>query len=243
MRSFGLIGKPLSHSFSKRYFSEKFDRENIADAHYSLYELAAIDELPALLSGHPELAGLNVTIPYKEAVIPYLTKSFLPEGIEACNCILIRDGQLEGHNTDCIGFEDSLRPLLEPRYRAALVLGTGGASVAVTYVLRKLGIPFTQVGRTISNKATVTYDQLSAADLQAHQLIINTTPLGTYPDTASFPELPYQAIGAGHLLYDLVYNPAITAFLQKGMQAGARIKNGQEMLERQAEESWKIWNS
>ncbi|MFM8806011.1 MAG: shikimate dehydrogenase family protein [Sphingomonadales bacterium] len=243
MRSFGLIGKPLTHSFSKRYFAEKFERESISDASYELFELATIDRLPLLLRERPDLRGLNVTIPYKEAVLPYLAKSHIPKELGACNCIRIEEGRCVGYNTDWVAFERSLRPLLEPRYRAALVLGTGGASLAVTYVLRKLGIPFTQVGRAFSAKATVTYAQLSAADMQAHQLIINTTPLGTYPDTESLPELPYQALGAGHLLYDLVYNPAVTSLLQQGIKAGARIKNGEEMLQLQAEESWKIWNA
>ena len=242
MRSFGLIGKPLTHSFSKRYFSEKFERESISDARYELFELGSIDQLPVLLQEQPDLLGLNVTIPYKQAVLSYLDESHIPAELGACNCIRIDRGRCIGYNTDYIGFEQSLRPLLEPRHRAALVLGTGGASLAVTYVLRQLGIPFTQVGRTHSAIATVTYAQLSVSDIQAHQIIINTTPLGTYPDLASLPELPYQALGAGHLLYDLVYNPAVTAFLQQGIRAGARIKNGEEMLQRQAEESWKIWN-
>jgi shikimate dehydrogenase len=242
MRGFGLIGKPLAHSFSKRYFSEKFAREKIDDACYSLYELASIEELPALLQANPDLKGLNVTIPYKQAVMRYLHKNHVPEEIGACNCIHIKEGKLEGYNTDWIGFERSLRPLLEPRYRAALVLGTGGASLAITYVLRKLGIPFTQVGRTVSKKAATTYGQLTAADIQSHQLIINTTPLGTHPDILSLPDIPYHAVGAGHLLYDLVYNPAVSAFLQQGLPVGARIKNGEEMLQLQADESWKIWN-
>jgi shikimate dehydrogenase len=242
MRSFGLIGKPLTHSFSKRYFTEKFERESIANTSYELFELDSIEQLSSLLQERSDLRGLNVTIPYKQAVLKYLAESHIPNELGACNCIRIEGGRCIGYNTDWVGFERSLRPLLEPRYRAAMVLGTGGASLAVTYVLRKLGIPFTQVGRTLSSKAAVTYTQLSAADVLSHQLIINTTPLGTYPDIASLPELPYQALGAGHLLYDLVYNPSISAFLQQGIKVGARIKNGEEMLRLQAEESWKIWN-
>lgn len=242
MRSYGLIGKPLTHSFSKRYFSEKFERESILDASYELFEIDSIDQLSMLLLERPDLHGLNVTIPFKQSVLSLLSESHIPAELGACNCIRIVEGRCIGYNTDWIGFERSLRPLLEPRYRAALVLGTGGASLAVTYVLRQLGIPFTQVGRTLSAKAAVTYSQLSDADIQAHQLIINTTPLGTYPDIDSLPALPYQALGAGHLLYDLVYNPAISAFLQQGIKVGARVKNGEEMLQLQAEESWKIWN-
>lgn len=242
MRSYGLIGKPLTHSFSKRYFSSKFEREGITDCRYDLYPLESLSELPSLLHDRPDLLGLNVTIPYKQEVLAYLNSSHIPEDIGACNCIRISSGACIGYNTDWIGFERSLLPLLEPRYRAALVLGTGGASLAITYVLRKAGIPFTQVGRTRSANASITYAELSEDDLHTHQLIINTTPLGTFPDTDSLPDLPYQAIGAGHLLYDLVYNPSLTSFLQRGVQAGARIKNGEEMLQLQAEESWKIWN-
>lgn len=242
MRSFGLIGKLLKHSFSQRYFSEKFAREAITDCHYGLFELNAIAELPELLQKRPDLRGLNVTIPFKQVVMDYLSEQHLPAEIGACNCIAIKEGKLIGYNTDWIGFEQSLRPLLEPRYRAALVLGTGGASLAVTYVLRKLGIPFTQVSRTASSDTIRHYATLTATDIQAHQLIINTTPLGTFPDVESLPELPYQGLGAGHLLYDLVYNPSVSSFLQQGLSVGARIKNGEEMLQRQAEESWKIWN-
>ncbi len=243
MRLYGLIGKTLSHSFSQRYFSEKFEREKISGCRYDLFELESIDTFPALLQTQPALRGLNVTIPYKQAVMAYVNHSPIPKEIGACNCIRITDGVCVGYNTDWVGFERSLVPLLEPRYRAALVLGAGGASLAVTYVLRKLGIPFTQVSRTIAANVSLTYAQLTDADIQAHQLIINTTPLGTYPDTAALPALPYQAIGAGHLLYDLVYNPSQTSFLKRGAQAGARIKSGEEMLQLQAEESWKIWSA
>jgi shikimate dehydrogenase len=242
MRIFGLIGKPLSHSFSPRFFSEKFARESLADCSYELFELNAIDALPQLIQDRPDLIGVNVTIPYKQSVMSYLSESRVPAEIGACNCIAINGGKLIGYNTDWMGFELSLRPLLEPRYRAALVLGTGGASLAVTYVLRKLGIPFTQVGRNPSTSASLTYAELTDSDIQAHQLIINTTPLGTFPDVHSLPALPYQGLSAGHLLYDLVYNPSVSAFLKEGLRVGARIKNGEEMLQLQAEESWKIWN-
>lgn len=243
MRIFGLIGQPLTHSFSKQYFTARFEREGIADCRYELFPLQQIDELPSLLRQQPLLRGLNVTIPYKQAVFRYLTEHHIPETIGACNCIRIADGKCIGYNTDWIGFYRSLAPLLEPRYRAALVLGSGGASLAVVYALRQLGIPYSVVGRTATANATMLFDTLTAADVQAHQLIINTTPLGTYPDVEAMPPLPYEAIGAGHFLYDLVYNPSVTAFLQQGQQRGARIKNGEEMLRIQAEESWKIWNS
>jgi len=242
MRLFGLIGNPLDHSFSKQYFSEKFQREGIAGCTYELFPLARIQELSHLLRDRPEMAGLNVTIPYKQQVMSYLAGHHIPGEIGACNCIRVIGGVCYGYNTDWIGFENSLLPLLTPRYQAALVLGTGGASVAITYVLRKLGIPFTQVGRELSANASLTYSQLTASDIRAHQIIINTTPLGTFPDITTYPVLPYEALGAGHLLYDLVYNPSLTSFLKMGLQAGARIKNGEEMLRLQAEESWKIWN-
>lgn len=242
MRRFGLIGKSLTHSFSGQYFEKKFKTEGIADCCYELFPLEQIGELPGLLQAMPDLRGLNVTIPYKQSVITYLDELHIPEEIGACNCISIRNGRCVGYNTDWIGFENSLLPLLEPRHAAAMVLGNGGASLAVRYVLRKNGIPFTLVGRKKSVEIEVTYDELDVSMLQAHSILINTTPLGTYPSIDTCPPLPYEAIGPQHLLYDLVYNPAKTLFLQKGEERGARIKNGEEMLILQAEESWRIWN-
>jgi shikimate dehydrogenase len=242
MRCYGLIGKPLTHSFSGKYFSNKFQEEGITDCGYELFPLEKIEDLPALIQSNPTLRGLNVTIPYKQAVMNYLHLSHIPPAIGACNCIDIREGCCIGYNTDWVGFERSLLPLLEPRHRAAMVLGNGGAALAVRYVLQKNGIPYTLVGRTLSDEITVTYKDLDESILQAHQLLINTTPLGTYPAVETCPDLPYEAIGPQHLLYDLVYNPAKTLFLQKGEARGARIKNGEEMLILQAEESWRIWN-
>lgn len=241
-RLFGLIGYPLSHSFSKKYFTEKFEREAIAQCRYELFPIAAIDELPALLAAHPNLQGLNVTIPYKEQVLTYLHQlDPRAAAIGACNCIRIRQGQLQGFNTDAIGFEQSLREKLLPHDTAALVLGTGGAAKAVCYVLKQLGISFKQVSRQAS-AGQLTYTQVTPALLQSCSLVINTTPLGMHPKTDEAPDLPYQALTADHYLYDLVYNPAHTTFLQKGAEAGARIKNGLDMLVIQAEESWEIWN-
>lgn len=242
MRQFGLIGKPLTHSFSGKYFANKFNQEGIIDCRYELFPLEQIDDLPALLRANPGLRGLNVTIPYKQSVMAYLDEHHIPSAIGACNCISIRHGRCIGYNTDWVGFERSLLPLLEPRHRAALVLGNGGAALAVRYVLQKNGIPYTLVGRKHSEEISLTYEELNETVLQAHQLLVNTTPLGTYPAVETCPHLPYKAIGPQHLLYDLVYNPAKTLFLQKGEERGARIKNGEEMLVLQAEESWRIWN-
>lgn len=243
MRLFGLIGHPLSHSFSKKYFTEKFDKLGLADCRYDLFPLSAIDELPALLASNPELEGLNVTIPYKKEVLQFLDGAALPAGLQACNCIQIEKGRLTGYNTDAAGFEKSMRPLLKPWHTQALVLGNGGAAEAVLYVLKKLGISFEVVSRSLHKGSTLTYDQLNKAILEKSTVIVNTTPLGMYPKVEACPEIPYEFLSDQHLLYDLVYNPAETLFLQKGKQKGATIKNGEEMLVLQAEESWTIWNS
>lgn len=242
MRLFGLIGKPLTHSFSAQYFKKKFEQEKIEDCQYQLFPLSAIEDFPALLQQHPHLEGLNVTLPYKQQVIPFLSKHFIPTGLAACNCIRIREGRCEGYNTDWVGFEQSLLPLLDAKQQAAMVLGQGGAAQAVFYVLKKNGIPFTVVGRTKKPGVDTTFDELTGDQLRAHTIIINTTPLGTFPSIHEKPLLPYEAVGAGHLFFDLVYNPSETAFLKEGLLRGARIKNGLSMLEQQAEESWRIWN-
>lgn len=241
MKLFGLIGYPLSHSFSKRYFTQKFESEKI-DAQYENYPLKAIEEFPALIKNY-NLSGINVTIPYKQDVIPYLdSMSEEAKKIGAVNTIQIRDGKLKGNNTDCYGFEQSLLPFLKPSHKHALVLGTGGASKAVVFVLDKLGIEWKYVSRTkFSN--VLTYKEINAEIVKSHPLIINTTPLGMYPNVEECPEIDYDAIGENHLLYDLVYNPEETLFLQKGKSKGATIKNGLEMLHLQAEKAWEIWNS
>ncbi len=242
MRLFGLIGFPLGHSFSKKYFTRKFEEQHIADCRYELFPLPGITDLPALLASHPSLEGLNITIPYKKSVLAYLDASCLPEGLNACNCIKIRQGQLIGYNTDVLGFEKSLVPLLHIGHQQALVLGNGGAAESILFVLKKRGITFEVVSRQLHQGSTITYADLTPAIVRSHTLIINTTPLGTYPNTADCPDIPYEGITPAHLLYDLVYNPSQTLFLQKGMQRGARIKNGEEMLVIQAEESWNFWN-
>jgi shikimate dehydrogenase len=242
MRQFGLIGFPLSHSFSKKYFTQKFSDEGI-DAVYDNYPLENISDLPGVLNEHPALEGINVTIPHKQSVIAHLhTLSEVVKETGACNCISIRKKKLEGFNTDVIGFDASLSAHLTPAHKKALVLGTGGAAKAVCYVLDKKGIPWVQASRNPKGEM-MDYKNISASLIKDHKLIINTTPLGMFPDAATFPQLPYEAIGETHYLFDLVYNPSITLFLQKGRQQGAIIENGYRMLELQAEESWKIWNS
>jgi len=242
MRLFGLIGNPLGHSFSEKYFTRKFEELQIHNCQYKLFPLSAITELPALLDAHPSLEGLNVTIPYKKAVLPYLTDSLIPEGLNACNCIKIRSGQLTGYNTDVLGFGKSLTPLLNSAHQRALVLGNGGATESILYVLKEKGIPFEVVSRSLHKGSTLTYSELTRDIVQAHTLIINTTPLGTYPHSDNFPDIPYEGITHRHLLYDLVYNPPLTKFLQQGKEKGAQVKNGEEMLVIQAEESWSFWN-
>lgn len=238
---YGIIGYPLSHSFSPAYFNKKFAGQHI-DAHYNTFPLLNINEFPALLVTNKNLAGLNVTIPYKSAVIPYLDRvDSIANAIGAVNCIAITNGTTTGYNTDVIGFEQSLLPLLKPHHKHALVLGTGGASRAVIFVLDKLGISYSYASRQASN--SIRYEDLTPAIITQHTLIINTTPLGMYPHVDDYPLLPYNAIGEKHLLYDLIYNPAETKFLSLGKAQSATIKNGLEMLEIQAEESWKIWNA
>jgi shikimate dehydrogenase len=242
MRLFGLIGHPLSHSFSKKYFTEKFEKEGRADCRYELFPIESIKEIPALLKQYPDLLGLNVTIPYKEQIIPFLNeRNNIVEQINACNCIHISKGKLKGYNTDVAGFELSLQPQLRLHHKKALILGTGGASKAVEFVLRKKGIAIHYVSRK-EQPGYYTYEQLTPALMADHTLIINTTPVGMYPSVDESPPIPYGSLTASHYLFDLVYNPAKTLFLQKGQERGAAIKNGEEMLVIQAEESWKIWN-
>ncbi len=239
--SYGLIGYPLAQSFSAAYFSKKFAAEHI-DASFEAFPLADIKEFPALLRELPSLRGLSVTIPHKTSVIPFLDAvDSTAKEIGAVNSICIKNGFTKGYNTDIIGFEQSLRPLLRSHHTHALVLGTGGASKAVCYVLKKLGISYLKVSRS-KRDDTITYDELNPALIQSHTLIINTSPLGMYPVVDACPQLPYPSLGPQHLLYDLIYNPAETKFLLSGKQYGATIKNGLEMLELQAEASWKIWN-
>jgi len=247
MRRFGLIGFPLSHSFSKKFFSEKFDREHIRDCEYELFPIESSLSLPELIAGDKSLRGLNVTIPHKLGVIPFLNE--MDEAayqIGAVNCISIlrKDGEqvLKGYNTDAYGFEESLKPLLGPEHSKALVFGDGGAAKAVKYVLNKLDIPFLVVSRKLSDQA-ISYAAVTPQLLLEYRVLINTTPLGMSPNTDNYPEIPYSALSEKHLVYDLVYNPEETLFLKMAQSYGAKVKNGLEMLYLQAERSWHIWNS
>lgn len=242
IRLFGLIGFPLAQSFSKKYFDNKFRTEHLDDCRFENFGIPSIDDLPELLNKHKQLQGLAVTIPYKQSVIRYLDSTDnIPKGLYACNCIRIRKGLLEGYNTDHLGFNKSFSPLLKPYHTKALVLGNGGAAAAVIHVLKQLGISYSIVSRQLHDNSNYVYGDLNAEIINQHLIIINTTPLGMYPDTSSYPPLPYEFIGKQHFLYDLVYNPALTVFLQKGKERGAIIKNGEDMLALQAEENWKIW--
>jgi len=246
MKKYGLIGYPLSHSFSKKYFSEKFIKEAFDDSLvYENFELADLSELPDLINSHPNLIGLNVTIPYKEKVMSFLNEiDEVAMEIGAVNTIKItRDANgvfLKGYNTDCIGFDTSLTTLLQPHHTGALILGTGGASKAVAYVLRNKNIPCRFVSRNPGSE-DLSYSSLNSELLKQYPVIINTTPLGTYPDL-SRPPLPYNLLGPHNLLFDLVYNPPVTEFMNKGMEVGATVYNGYDMLVAQAEASWMIWN-
>ncbi|MFN7115331.1 MAG: shikimate dehydrogenase family protein [Saprospiraceae bacterium] len=241
---YGLIGYPLSHSFSKRYFTEKFENEGITDCFYELFPLEKIELLLSTIKSCPNLSGLNVTIPYKESVIGYL--NLLDEGarrIGAVNCIKIERGFLLGYNTDAYGFERALLEFLQAHQaqpQQALVLGTGGAAKAVHFVLSKLQLRYTTVSRE-PGKGDLTYEALTS--LEAYPLIINTTPLGMAPNYESYPDIPYHCLSEQHLLYDLVYNPEQTLFLQKGAQQGAATQNGLSMLYYQAEKAWEIWST
>lgn len=245
MQKYGLVGYPLSHSFSKRFFTELFSN-NAIDAEYLNFEISDLTLLPGIIRKHPELKGFNVTIPHKGAIIPYLDHcDEKAAAIQAVNTVKIRRTgekiELTGYNTDLIGFRDSLLPLLKPHHKKALVLGTGGASKAIMAVLKELAIETLLVSREGRNGISIAYAQLNCELLEEHTIIVNTTPLGTYPKTDGFPEIPYTCLTDKHLLFDLVYNPAVTQFLQKGAERGAAIKNGLEMLELQAMAAWRIW--
>ncbi len=242
-KAFGLIGYPLSHSFSKKYFADKFEKEQIKWATYDNFPLASVEELPDLIQKTHHLRGLNVTIPYKEQVIPYL--DFLSHDareIGAVNTIVISAAGLSGYNSDIYGFDKSLDQLLDQKFDGgALILGTGGASKAVAYVLNQREIPFKSVSRHPA-KDRITYQDIDKETLEYYRLIINTTPLGMHPNLEDCPDIPYRLLGTEHYLYDLIYNPAETKFLTLGKEQGAKIKNGLEMLILQAERSWEIWN-
>ena len=259
MKKYGLIGYPLTHSFSKKYFTEKFSKDGLEEREYELYPLKNLSDLPELINDIPDLCGLNVTVPHKIGVMFYLDKiDPASKEIDAVNCIKIVNHQpveaffngelssmkvrLEGYNTDAFAFEASLKPLLKKHHQKALILGNGGAARAVAYVLNKLNISYKLVSRRAIGKQ-LKYKQITSEVMKDRLLIINTTPLGTAPNIEECPDIPYELLTSKHLLYDLVYNPAETEFLKRGKEQGSGIKNGLEMFELQAEKSWEIWNS
>jgi shikimate dehydrogenase len=245
MRKFGLIGYPLGHSFSKKYFVEKFQKEGIKECSYELYQIPNARALEAIISENPELEGINVTIPYKEDVIALMDDlDEASEEIGAVNCIHIKDGLITGYNTDYIGFRDSLSAWIGTEKPKALVLGTGGASKAVCHALYEMEIEFQLVSRS-ADEDVITYEDLISDPefMNSYTLLINTTPLGTFPNVDGIPAIPLNQLTPAHLVYDLVYNPSETALMKACLERGGKVKNGLEMLERQAEAAWEIWNS
>ncbi|WP_297090813.1 shikimate dehydrogenase [uncultured Draconibacterium sp.] len=247
MKRYGLLGYPLTHSFSKRYFTERFENEKTA-ATYENFEIDSIEKFPQVVKDNPEVVGFNVTIPYKEQVIQYLDElNDSAKEIGAVNTIRVTRTEnsihLKGYNTDTFGFESSLKPFLKDHHKKALILGTGGASKALKYVLGKLGIEYISASIEELKENEIRYEDIDEQMMNERSLIINATPLGTYPKVETFPNIPYEFINGKHLLFDLVYNPEVTQFLAKGAANGATIKNGYEMLLNQAKRSYEIWQS
>ncbi|WP_374548796.1 shikimate dehydrogenase [Flavobacterium sp.] len=240
---FGLIGKNIEYSFSKKYFTEKFELGQLSDYKYINFDIQTIDDFPKIIAENPDLKGLNVTIPYKESVIHYLQKlSKTAFEIGAVNTIrFTKKGKLKGYNTDWHGFKKSIEPLLDSHHKKALILGTGGAAKAVAYALGKLGILYTFVSRE-EKEGMIDYNRINATTFDNYHIIVNCTPLGTSPNTKEFPPIPYEYFTPKHIAFDLIYNPEETQFLKKAKKKGAVTKNGYEMLVFQAEKAWKIWN-
>jgi shikimate dehydrogenase len=244
MNTFGLVGFPLSHSFSKSYFTKKIIAEKIENCEYLNFEIENISKLPELIKNNKTLIGFNVTVPYKQLVIPYLDEvDETAKKIGAVNTVKISNGKLIGYNTDEYGFRYSLKPFLENHHQHALIIGNGGASKAIQFVLNELGITFTIAVRNAINNTQILLNEINENIIKHHQLIINTTPVGMFPNTKNFIALPYNCITNKHILYDLIYNPEKTIFLKKGEQQGAQILNGLSMLKLQAEKAWIIWNN
>ncbi len=241
MKNFGLIGKNISYSFSRKYFTEKFEKENI-EAEYNNFDLKNLKQFRDVIKETPNLSGLNVTIPYKQKIIPFLD-DLAPEAKEigAVNTIKVDGNKLSGYNTDYIGFSESLKPFLKPHHKKALILGTGGASKAVAHALKKLGIEHKFVSRS-SGEFRFGYNDLSEEIMQEYTVIINTTPVGTYPEVEKNPQVPFQHLNEKHLVYDLIYNPETTQLMARAKKQGASVTNGLKMLQLQAESAWKIWN-
>ena len=242
MKKLGLIGYPLGHSFSKKYYLEKFQQENIKGIDYNLYSIENIEQFPDIFKFDDSFYGFNVTIPHKQSVIAYMNE-LSPEAAKmgAVNCIKLSKKDGEPFLIDAYGFEESLKPALKAHHTSALVLGNGGAAKAVLFTLEKLGISYKIVSRK-RQTGDLTYEDLNDQIIAENKLIINCSPVGTFPNIDQSPAIPYQGIGSTHLLYDLIYNPEETAFLRQGRQRGATVKNGYDMLLLQAEENWKIWN-
>ena len=243
MHKLGLLGKNISYSFSRGYFKSKFEREGINNITYENFDIEDISIFPSIIQNTEGLKGLNVTIPYKQAVMPFLDKiDEKAKAIGAVNTIKVKkNGKLVGYNTDCYGFKKSLKPYLKAHHKTALILGTGGASKAVAYVLKELGIAYEYVSRTASPNVRFTYDDLNESIIDEFEIIINCSPLGTFPNIENCPNIPYGGISEKHILYDLIYNPLETKFLKIGKEHNATTINGLKMLELQAEKSWSIW--
>ena len=244
MHKLGLIGKNISYSFSKAYFKNKFEKEQIANVSYENFDIENIALFPSIMQNTENIKGFSVTIPYKETIIPFLDAlDETAKKIGAVNTIKVsKNNQLIGYNTDCHGFKNSLKPLLKPHHKKALILGTGGASKAIAFSLKELNINYDFVSRTSKNGVNFTYDSLTDEIIKQHQIIINCTPIGTFPNVDACPNIPFGAINSEHILYDLIYNPEETTFLKFGKDHGATILNGLKMLELQAEKAWSIWD-
>lgn len=245
MVEFGLIGKSLSHSFSKKYFEEKFKHFGLNEHVFLNFELQQIEEFLPLVHSHKNLKGLSVTMPYKESIIPFLDElSEEAKQIGAVNCVQFYNQKIIGHNTDAYGFSQSIKPFLDYNHERALVLGTGGASKAIAFVLKKIGLEVFYVtsSKTKKTNNTFFYDEINERVVNAFKLIVNTSPVGTTPNINECPVLPFEFISAQHLFYDLIYNPNETLFLKKAREKGAIVVNGFSMLQLQAEKSWEIWN-
>jgi shikimate dehydrogenase len=246
VEAFGLLGKSLKHSFSKPYFENKFKVLNLTNHRFDNFELPDVNGFSDLIKNNPGLKGLSITLPYKETVMPFLNNlSEEARAIGAVNCIKIQEGKTTGFNTDVFGFTQSIKPFLDFNHQQALILGTGGAAKAVAFALKKIGVEIRFVTSDVQKKKenVFLYAELNAYVFQSNKLIVNCTPLGMFPNEASFPPLPYEHFSSEHLAYDLVYNPAETVFLRNAAEKGASVVNGLSMLKLQAEKSWEIWNS
>jgi len=240
----GLIGRNISYPFSKLFFTNKFKKEHIDHVSYENFDIESIDLLPSILENTPNLRGFNVTIPYKEVIIPYLDKlNKKAADIGAINTVKItKKNKLVGYNTDCYGFKNSIKKHLKPHHKKALILGTGGASKAIVYSLKELNIDYHYVSRHLKKGVDYTYETLTNEVIKQHQIIINCTPIGTFPNVEDCPNIPFNAVNETHILYDLIYNPEETTFLKLGKEQGAKTINGLKMLKLQAKKAWSIWN-